>query len=463
MNALSRLLSYAAALAASLLLAACERPPIDSVQTGYRGTGMVQVYNPRTVADQIPVNQPLAAQPAASPDGPRAKDVYKNLQVLGDLSVGELTRHMTAITAWVSPKEGCAYCHNLTNLADDSKYTKVVARRMVQMTQNLNSKWKTHVAETGVTCYTCHRGEPVPQQLWFGPVAQQDAPYFIGNRNGQNAPARTVGLASLPNDPFTPYLKKTSDIRIAGPTALPTGHEASIQQTEGTYGLMIHMSNSLGVNCTYCHNTRSFGNWDESSPQRTTAWHGLRMVGEINNTYLEPLTGTFPATRRGPTGDVAKANCATCHQGAYKPLYGAAMAKDHPELLAPTGGVAATPAAATATGTLPAPVAEELRSVLYFNVGSAALAETQSKGMSRVIASLAATPGAKATISGYHSAAGTLAQNEELAKQRAFSVRDALVAAGVAESRVVLSKPQQTEANVAGEDPAARRVEVTVK
>jgi mono/diheme cytochrome c family protein len=26
-------------------------------------------------------------------------------------------------------------------------------------------------------------------------------------------------------------------------------------------------------------------------------------------------------------GDVAKVNCATCHQGAYKPLYGASMLK----------------------------------------------------------------------------------------------------------------------------------------
>jgi photosynthetic reaction center cytochrome c subunit len=31
-------------------------------------------------------------------------------------------------------------------------------------------------------------------------------------------------------------------------------------------------------------------------------------------------------------GDVAKVNCATCHQGVFKPLYGASMAKDYPEL-----------------------------------------------------------------------------------------------------------------------------------
>ena len=47
---------------------------------------------------------------------------------------------------------------------------------------------------------------------------------------------------------------------------------------------------------------------------------------------MEPHTSTFPEQRLGPTGDVAKANCATCHQGAYKPLNGQSMLKDFPEL-----------------------------------------------------------------------------------------------------------------------------------
>ncbi|MFM7972662.1 MAG: photosynthetic reaction center cytochrome c subunit family protein, partial [Betaproteobacteria bacterium] len=67
-------------------------------------------------------------------------------------------------------------------------------------------------------------------------------------------------------------------------------------------------------------------------PQRTTAWYGIRMVRDLNLEYMEDLTSVFPAERKGPLGDVAKVNCATCHQGAYKPLYGAKMAKDHPEL-----------------------------------------------------------------------------------------------------------------------------------
>jgi photosynthetic reaction center cytochrome c subunit len=37
------------------------------------------------------------------------------------------------------------------------------------------------------------------------------------------------------------------------------------------------------------------------------------------------------------------------------------------------------------------------------------------------------------------------------------------VAAGVQADRVVLEKPLSAEANLAGEDPAARRVSVTLK
>ena len=47
---------------------------------------------------------------------------------------------------------------------------------------------------------------------------------------------------------------------------------------------------------------------------------------------MNPLAPVFPAYRKGPEGDVAKVNCATCHQGVYKPLFGVSMAKDFPEL-----------------------------------------------------------------------------------------------------------------------------------
>ena len=318
------------------LLAGCERPPIETVQTGYRGTGMEQIYNPRTLLKQASLNQAPAPAEAAGADGPKAGEVYKNVKVLGDLSVAQFSRHMASITQWVSPGAGCAYCHNIENFADDGKYTKVVARRMIQMTQRVNQDWKTHVAETGVTCYTCHRGNNIPTNVWFAPKDRNNANSAMGDLAGQNLASKSVGLSSLPFDPFTPYLKDSAPIRVNSTEAM-TGvgnyaNRASTKQAEHTYSLMIHMSESLGVNCSYCHNTRNFQSWEESRPQRVTAWYGIRMARDLNNDYMEPLTSTFPGHRLGPKGDVAKVNCTTCHQGAYKPLYGAAMAKDYPEL-----------------------------------------------------------------------------------------------------------------------------------
>ena len=173
----------ALALLAAVLLAGCERPPVETSQNGYRGTGMEQVVNPRLVARNASLNAVPESPAPASPDGPKAGQIYQNVKVLGDLSVAEFARNMISITAWVAPKEGCNYCHVGANFADDSKYTKVVARRMIQMTQHINADWKNHVATTGVTCYTCHRGNNVPANVWYKPLEKQPSSgVALGNK-----------------------------------------------------------------------------------------------------------------------------------------------------------------------------------------------------------------------------------------------------------------------------------------
>jgi photosynthetic reaction center cytochrome c subunit len=64
------------------------------------------------------------------------------------------------------------------------------------------------------------------------------------------------------------------------------------------------------------------------------AWHGIRMVRDLNANYMTPLTGKLPGQPLGPMGDVAKVYCATCHQGVNKPLAGAADGQDYPALMA---------------------------------------------------------------------------------------------------------------------------------
>ncbi len=315
-----------------------ELPPNTFIQRGFRGVAMGTNYNNKDLQVYLADNKVPASLPQLPATGPKAGQVYKNVQVLGDLSVGQFTRLMVSITNWVSPTQGCNYCHNPANMAEDSVYTKVVARRMIQMTQFVNAEWKPHVQETGVTCYTCHRGNNVPNNIWFNdPGPTRGTGGVLETATGQNIAAGSVGNASLPYDPFTPFLEKDYSIRQQGDTALPsnTGVRHSIKETEWTYALMMHFSQSLGVNCTYCHNSRAFGDWEQSTPQRVSAWHGIRMVRQLNGEYLNPLHDVYPPNRLGKVGDAPKVACATCHQGVYKPLFGVSMLKDHPELAAP--------------------------------------------------------------------------------------------------------------------------------
>jgi photosynthetic reaction center cytochrome c subunit len=355
-----RTLPLAVAGAAVMGLAGCERPPQETVQLGYNGLGMEAVVNPRLLAAKVAENIPPEPEPPAAVIPAKASEIYQNVQVLGDLSITEFNRLMLAISKWVAEDlpeaDRCNYCHSTENRALDDKYTKIVARNMLKMTLDTNAKWKTHVAETGVTCYTCHRGKPIPANVWTtdpGPGHPD-----MNMAAGQNIGSATVAYTSLPYDPLTPFLLQDYDINVIPKDALPPGEPTSrksIKQAEWTYGLMMYTSDSLGVNCTFCHNSRSFFDWDQSTKQRTTAWYAIRHVRDINNDYILPLKDVLPDNRKGILGDPLKVGCATCHQGAYKPLFGASMLKDYPELAGPANvKVAEAPKAEAAPVIAPA-------------------------------------------------------------------------------------------------------------
>ena len=270
-----RLIILATAAAIPVLLAGCDVAPKESFQNGYRGTGMNTVMvKASAAADDVP--EPPYDPPGL--DGQRAGEVYQNVQVLGDVSEEQFTYTMAAITAWVSPEQGCNYCHNPENMASDEKYTKVAARKMLQMTRNINSNWNKHVANTGVTCWTCHRGNAIPANYWALPDAGKNG--IIGNRHGQNNPVAASAYSSLPEASLALYLtgdpKTDRSIRVVSDTLHPTkANELSIKETEPQYALMNHLSTSLGVNCTFCHNAQAFKPWNISTPKRATAWYGL--------------------------------------------------------------------------------------------------------------------------------------------------------------------------------------------
>lgn len=137
---------------------------------------------------------------------------------------------------------------------------------------------------------------------------------------------------------------------------------------------------------------------------------------------------------------------------------------------APAGDATAAPAEGTADGAAAAAPAmaastDDASVVIengvvkfYFASGKADLAPGALAALGDAIA--AAKAGKRLVLSGFHDATGNAAMNAELAKQRAMSVRDALVGAGVAESSLELKKPEESTGS--GNDAEARRVEVTI-
>ena len=110
----------------------------SSLQTGPRGQGMsVTEFNSDLATPDPDIELVYENEPYV-PDGSEAlaKDIYQNVQVLGDLTEDNFNRLMGAMTEWIAPEEGCAYCHgdgDVETYGEDALYTKVVARRMIQM------------------------------------------------------------------------------------------------------------------------------------------------------------------------------------------------------------------------------------------------------------------------------------------------------------------------------------------
>ena len=316
----------------------------ETTQTGPRGTGMHVVSFVGTEPDPTIADYYTEPPYEAEPGEPLAGEVYENLQVLGEVSEGNFLRLMTAITLWVAPEEGCIYCHvegpdGEINHASDANYTKVVSRRMIQMTQYINDEWYAHVnanQEVGVNCYSCHRGQPVPSEIWFRiePVVES----MEGWAGVQNRATVQSQFTSLPSDALYRYLYEDNRItvhdlesRVAGVPSDPD--VPTWQDTERTYSLMNYFANSLGVNCVFCHNSRAFYDPAQYTPQWATASLAILMVQEMNNIFLEPLGPVYPPERLGPVyADAPKAACKTCHKGYYKPMQGLNMIADWPEL-----------------------------------------------------------------------------------------------------------------------------------
>jgi K(+)-stimulated pyrophosphate-energized sodium pump len=136
---------------------------------------------------------------------------------------------------------------------------------------------------------------------------------------------------------------------------------------------------------------------------------------------------------------------------------------------ATTGAAAHATAPATVTAIAPAAAVASTDTAsfrvengvvkFYFASGKADLATGAESALADVAKGV--TAGKKAVVSGFTDATGDPAKNEALAKQRAIAVGAALKAAGIADDKVELKKPEALTAT--GGNAEARRVEVALQ
>lgn len=93
----------------------------------------------------------------------------------------------------------------------------------------------------------------------------------------------------------------------------------------------------------------------------------------------------------------------------------------------------------------------------YFASGKSELAQGGAQALAEILA--AAKSGKKVGISGFVDPSGDAQKNAELAKKRAFAVKDLLLSSGVPDNQIVLVRPSDIKAG-ATSAAEGRRVEV---
>jgi photosynthetic reaction center cytochrome c subunit len=212
----------------------------------------------------------------------------QNVKVLTGMSTAEI---WTFMTSYVSGglQQDCTYCHNISNFAAEGAEIgdDVVAERKatavihLEMVADLNQNWLTQLAAienkqpsgAQIICATCHLGEPIPV---FWPD----------------------NLHALPND-FRLPLDDLDVLLVTGKSG-----EVSLDAVQQNQYTMTHITNSLGVGCTHCHNSRYFPEWNQ--PAKYYALTMLEMNQHILNAYSESMNDQEPS-------------CYSCHFNQVRP------------------------------------------------------------------------------------------------------------------------------------------------
>ena len=100
----------------------------------------------------------VGAQDAPKEGGRHAAPPPKNLKVIKPEDIRPVMGAMK-----VALGQKCEFCHVEGDFASDQKHEKLVARKMMEMVNEVNAKFPD--GKLHVSCYTCHRGKTEPDMV----------------------------------------------------------------------------------------------------------------------------------------------------------------------------------------------------------------------------------------------------------------------------------------------------------
>lgn len=284
-----------------------------------------------------------------------------NVQVLTGMTSAQIWTYMQQYVSG-GLGVGCQYCHNLNNFASDEYPQKIAARNMLYLVNDVNAEFIVNLPNwkgNYVQCATCHNNQPNNMEA----VSEQfiksvpSIPVTVDplDANGQPItdpaakPAELQGQVNLqdsvlyyvynyqvwrPYDPADPESGR-------GSLALTYGEGRTQDQVTINQNVMNHMGWSLGVGCTYCHNSRNFVAYEVNAPGLPNPQYGYnklkaqRMLQlttwlQANWTnYGASPKETIPSLLEGGASELSYRliegqyynvpGCYTCHQGVNIP------------------------------------------------------------------------------------------------------------------------------------------------
>ncbi|MBP7452034.1 MAG: cytochrome-c oxidase, cbb3-type subunit III [Ottowia sp.] len=201
--------------------------------------------------------------------------------------------------------------------------------------------------------------------------------------------------------------------------------------------------------CAACHGPDGKGNQALGSPDLTRGIfvYGPAVESHVTDMITNGRTGVMPAW----DGKFTPAQINVLAAYVWGKGGGVADAKAAAPVAANAG------ASAVSSGDVASVMVDNGVVRFFFATGKADIASGADTALADVVAGIKS--GKKAVISGYVDSTGNADQNAELAKQRAFAVRDQLKALGAAAEQIELKEPENIEAGSGGQ---ARRVEVSL-